>query len=535
MFIAFSRSLFWKLFLPIGGLLILCGVFAMIFLPLLIRSNAEKEAIAAGQDTLKQFKILRGYYTENVIAKLVAKGDIKPGADHKGNPDKVPLPATMILDLSDLLKPEGTTLKLYSPYPFPNRKDRVLDQFGQDAWTFLHEHPDQMFARSEVIAGTPVMRVAVADKMSAQGCVNCHNSNPTSPKTDWKLNDVRGVLEIDLDKQIASGQRIVTPILGAIFLTIVLIAGFLRYVYQRSIAGPLKYAVDGAQRVAEGDFSKHIDSKSSDEIGSLLTSLQAMQQHLSSTLRLIRDDAASVSAASHQIAAGNAEFSNQTEQQASNLQETASSMEELTSTVKQNTESVNQANRLAAAAHDIAANGGEVVGQVINTMASINESAKKIADITSVIDGIAFQTNILALNAAVEAARAGEQGRGFAVVAAEVRNLAQRSAAAAKEIKAIIGESVEKVDRGSQLAAQSGQTMTDIVASVRRVTDIMNEIANASGEQSSGIEQVSQAIIQIDDATQKNAALVEEIASAAEAMQEKAGNLEKAVQKFNLD
>jgi methyl-accepting chemotaxis protein len=209
-------------------------------------------------------------------------------------------------------------------------------------------------------------------------------------------------------------------------------------------------------------------------------------------------------------------------------------MEELTSTVKQNADNVNQANRLAVSAHDIATNGGQVVQQVIETMASINESARKIADITSVIDGIAFQTNILALNAAVEAARAGEQGRGFAVVAAEVRNLAQRSAAAAKEIKVITGESVEKAEQGSRLAEQSGETMRDIVAGIQRVTDIMNDIATASGEQSSGIEQVGHAVMLIEDATQKNAALVEEIAAAAESMQRKASNLEQAVQRFHL-
>jgi methyl-accepting chemotaxis protein len=534
MSVAFSRSLFWKLFLPVGGLLIACGITAAIFLPILIRHNAEAEAVSVGLDTLKQFKTLRGYYTENVISKLVAKGDIKPGADHKGNPDMVPLPATMILDLSELFKKEGTTLKLYSPYPFPNRKDRVLDDFGKSAWDFLHEHPDQTYSRTEVIDGKPIVRVAVADKMSAQGCVNCHNTLPSSPKTDWKLGDVRGVLEVDSDKQIASGQRITSQILIGLFVTIVLIAGFLRFVYQRSIAAPLKFAVDGAQRIADGDLRNQIAVNSSDEIGDLLESLQSMQQHLADTLRLIRDDAGSVAAASAQIASSNADFSGRTEQQASSLEETASSMEELTSTVKQNADNVNQANRLAVSAHDIATNGGQVVQQVIETMASINESARKIADITSVIDGIAFQTNILALNAAVEAARAGEQGRGFAVVAAEVRNLAQRSAAAAKEIKVITGESVEKAEQGSRLAEQSGETMRDIVAGIQRVTDIMNDIATASGEQSSGIEQVGHAVMLIEDATQKNAALVEEIAAAAESMQRKASNLEQAVQRFHL-
>jgi methyl-accepting chemotaxis protein len=235
------------------------------------------------------------------------------------------------------------------------------------------------------------------------------------------------------------------------------------------------------------------------------------------------------------VASGNADLSQRTEEQASSLEETASSMEELTSTVKQNAENAKQANQLAASASEVAVKGGAVVSEVVGTMSSINESSKKIVDIISVIDGIAFQTNILALNAAVEAARAGEQGRGFAVVASEVRNLAQRSAAAAKEIKGLIGDSVDKVGAGTKLVDEAGKTMQEIVSSVKRVTDIMSEITAASQEQSSGIEQVNQAITQMDEVTQQNAALVEEAAAAAEAMQEQAQNLAHAVSVFRLD
>jgi methyl-accepting chemotaxis protein len=530
-----SRSLFWKLIMPVGGLLLLGAIAAMVLLPMAIRSNAESEAVAAGRDTLEQFKVLRGYYTQNVVAKLLAKGDIKPAFDHKGDADKVPLPATMILELSELLRDKGTTLKLYSPYPFPNRGDRVLDRFGRDAWDYLHDHPDQSFARTEVVDGKLVVRVAIADKMSAQACVNCHNSLANSPKRDWKLNDVRGVLEVDSDKQIASGQRIAVQILVALTITVVLIIVVLHAIFQRSVALPLRQAVEGAERIAGGDLSVPIEATSDDEIGRLLDRLQTMQAHLGDTLRRIRDDAADVMSASHTIATGNAEFSNRTEEQASHLQETASSMEELSSGVRESAENVGRARSMAAEAHAVASSGGEVVKQVIDTMGSIDASAKKIADITGVIDGIAFQTNILALNAAVEAARAGEQGRGFAVVAAEVRNLAQRCASAAKEIKAIIGESVEQVKLGSQLAAQSGAAMDNTVLSIQRVASIMTEIANASGEHSSGIEQVSQAITQLDHVTQKNAALVAEIASAADAMRERADRLDLVVHGFKLD
>jgi methyl-accepting chemotaxis protein len=242
-----------------------------------------------------------------------------------------------------------------------------------------------------------------------------------------------------------------------------------------------------------------------------------------------------ITTAAQEIAEGNSDLSQRTEEQASSLEETASSMEELTSTVKQNAENAKQANHLSMSASDIAVKGGKVVGDVVNTMASISASSKKIVDIISVIEGIAFQTNILALNAAVEAARAGEQGRGFAVVASEVRNLAQRSAAAAKEIKTLIGDSVDKVDTGSRQVDQAGATMNEIVIAVKRVTDIMAEIAAASSEQSAGIEQVNQAIVQMDTVTQQNAALVQEAAAATESMQEQAATLDVVVSTFKLD
>jgi methyl-accepting chemotaxis protein len=249
----------------------------------------------------------------------------------------------------------------------------------------------------------------------------------------------------------------------------------------------------------------------------------------------VRSGTDTIATASSQIAAGNLDLSSRTEQQASSLEETASSMEALTSTVKQNADNARQANQLAGSASEIALKGGVVVAQVVATMDSINASSKKIVDIIGVIDGIAFQTNILALNAAVEAARAGEQGRGFAVVASEVRNLAQRSAAAAKEIKGLIGDSVEKVDAGAKLVDQAGTTMGEIVESVKRVTDIMGEITAASQEQTSGIEQINQAISQMDQVTQQNASLVEEAAAAAESLQDQAGNLARVVSVFKLD
>jgi methyl-accepting chemotaxis protein len=303
----------------------------------------------------------------------------------------------------------------------------------------------------------------------------------------------------------------------------------------RSITRPLGAAVAIARRVADGDLTSSIVVTSKDETGQMLQALKDMNESLVSIVGNVRQGTDTIATASSQIATGNMDLSSRTEEQASSLQETAASMEELTSTVKQNADNARQANQLAESASNVAVKGGRVVSQVVDTMSAINSSSKKIVDIIGVIDGIAFQTNILALNAAVEAARAGEQGRGFAVVAAEVRNLAQRSAAAAKEIKTLIGDSVDKVEEGSKQVAQAGQTMDEIVGSVKRVTDIMAEITVASQEQTSGIEQINQAITQMDQVTQQNAALVEEAAAAAASLQEQASGLLQVVSVFKLD
>jgi methyl-accepting chemotaxis protein len=301
----------------------------------------------------------------------------------------------------------------------------------------------------------------------------------------------------------------------------------------KQLGGEPGYTAKIAGSIAEGDLSIGIETKSSDR-GSLLVEMKQMRNSLVDIVSQVRRGTHTITTASREIAAGNTDLSSRTELQASSLEKTASAMEELTSTVKQNADNAREANHLAATASDVARKGGEVVSQVVGTMGEINSSASKIADIIGVIDGIAFQTNILALNAAVEAARAGEQGRGFAVVASEVRNLAQRSAAAAKEIKQLIGDSVEKIGRGSKLVGQAGETMDEVVASVKRVTDIMSDIASASAEQSAGIEQVNLSIIEMDGMTQQNAALVEQAAAAFQSLQDQAAELQRVVSIFKL-
>ncbi|MCS3424322.1 methyl-accepting chemotaxis protein [Rahnella sp. BIGb0603] len=343
------------------------------------------------------------------------------------------------------------------------------------------------------------------------------------------------------DQQLqAEGKKAVADGHTAIELTLIfsalaiLLAAAMGYFLTRSITRPLLNAVKVAENVAAGDLTTQIQVNSHDETGQLMQGLKNMNENLLKIVTEVRAGTHAINSASGEIAAGNLDLSSRTEQQASSLEETASAMEQMTATVKQNADNARQANQLAAQASRVAVQGGEVVGEVVNTMEGINASSRKIVDIIAVIDGIAFQTNILALNAAVEAARAGEQGRGFAVVASEVRNLAQRSASAAKEIKSLIDDSVLRVDNGTQLVAKAGATMAEVVSSVKNVTDIVGEIAIASNEQSTGIEEINKAINQMDEVTQQNAALVQEASSAAYSLNEQAERLSQAISIFKV-
>ncbi|HXA46537.1 MAG TPA: methyl-accepting chemotaxis protein [Burkholderiaceae bacterium] len=400
----------------------------------------------------------------------------------------------------------------------------------------------------DAIAAHKELRVKYADALTHYEVANPESAHVVDalvkgmdrPPTK-KIDDIVAYVIAQSNQMMATAQqdadlsyRNACILIAVTVVLAIAVGGVITYLLMRSITVPLARAVAIAQTVAAGDLRSDVTASGKDETAQLQEALRIMNDSLAKIVSEVRHGTHEIVGAATEIARGNLDLSGRTEEQASSLEETASAMEQLTATVKQNAANARQANTLAVTASEVARKGGAVVSEVVDTMGSINDSSKKIVDIISVIDGIAFQTNILALNAAVEAARAGEQGRGFAVVAAEVRNLAQRSAAAAKEIKALIGDSVDKVDAGAKLVDQAGLTMNEIVASVKRVTDIIGEISVASDEQTTGLDQINTAITQMDQVTQHNAALVEEAAAAAEALQNQGTALAKAVSIFQL-
>ncbi|WP_431477547.1 methyl-accepting chemotaxis protein [Massilia eburnea] len=425
--------------------------------------------------------------------------------------------------------------KKYEPLPQTAEEAVMWKQFvGEwDAWKAADA---QLGGTVSALAGNK--DEAKQKELFAQFYQQYQASGPLFSKAEQSLNKIINLNDNIAKDSIRDGSEAVVSAERVMVVTAVVsmaLAVAIAWYIAMAITRPIESAVKVAQTVAAGDLTSDISVETKEETGQLLQALKDMNDSLIRVVGQVRKGTGTIASSTSEIATGNMDLSSRTEEQASSLEETASSMEELTSTVRHNSDNALQANQLAKTASTVAAKGGEVVARVVETMDSINESSSKIVDIISVIDGIAFQTNILALNAAVEAARAGEQGRGFAVVASEVRNLAQRSAAAAKEIKQLIGDSVEKVGAGSRLVGEAGTTIGEVVTSVQRVTDIISEISLATQEQSAGIDQINTAISQMDHVTQQNAALVEEAAAASAALEEQAARLLEVVSVFKLD
>jgi methyl-accepting chemotaxis protein len=458
--------------------------------------NVVQASIRQATSTIDQFKALRAYYTENVVKKAVASGALRATYDHRTQTNTIPLPATMIQDLSEHFSrtSNGTLLRLYSAYPFPNRKDRVLDGFMRDALLHFSTNTSaDPFVRTTSESGERHVRVAIADKLVNESCVKCHNTHPESPKRDWQLGDVRGVLEVStsIQPQVAANKAMVAQ-MSALTITIaavmVLVAA---WCLSRWVTRPLQSGM--AMMRQSGD------------------QFAAMAGHLS--------------ASSQSLAQGASE-------QAGSLEQTRASLEEMAGMTARSATNAGHAKTLASESRLAADTGAADMQQMSVAMEAIKSSSDNIAKIIKTIDEIAFQTNILALNAAVEAARAGEAGMGFAVVADEVRNLAQRSAEAARETTDRIEDSIRKSSQGVEISSKVARSLAEIVSKARRVDELISEIASASAEQSQGIQQVNSAVVQMEKVTQCNAANAEESASASEELNAQAAALKDALEEI---
>jgi methyl-accepting chemotaxis protein len=556
-----KNSIVWKLILPVPIALVMGLVGMWIFLPQQISDNVRADAVRSGQQIANQFKVIRGYYTKNVIKKAKATGGLKPSINHKTEKGSIPLPATLIHDLSALLKEEDTSINLYSQYPFPVRSSRTLDEFQVAAWEFLNANPDQTFVRQEVRDGNEVVRVAIADRMVAKVCVNCHNTIAGSPKTDWKLGDVRGVLEVDtvINKQLAAGASLTNKLMIAAALAgLILIAVTL--IGARSVSRPLTRMTNAMKRLAGGDRDVEVPAQvRTDEVGAMAQALQVFkdngaemenlrqereaeshkaQEALMDNMRSLTTDleqqvdsavveivrktdtmhnlAESMSASAHRVNQDSTTVASAAEEATANVQTVASAAEEMAGTIREISRQVAQSTSVASTAVQQAEHTNETVQGLV-------QGATKIGAVVELIRDIAEQTNLLALNATIEAARAGDAGKGFAVVASEVKLLANQTAQATEDIGLQIGkmqdvtqEAVTAIEQIRETIQQIDTNVTSISASVDQQGSTTQEIARAVQEAATGNQEVSAGIAQVSTAADESGQLAEQVRGTAD-------------------
>ncbi len=560
-------SLFWKLALPVIALFTIAIVILAFYIPQQIQNRAVEGATSSSKQTANQFKVLRKYYVQNILNKVKSGSDMRPAINHKGNPKAFPLPATMIHDLSDLLKNEGTTVNLYSAYPFPNRKSRVLDKFQTDAWDFLVKNPKSVFVEETIKQGKSVVRVAVADIMVAQACVNCHNSHPDTPRAGWKLGDVRGVLEInsDISKQMAASSSTGKKIIFILMATLVFIILAIHFVYKIVIAKKLAVLDSSINDLATGssDLTQRLDERGSDEISHLAKGFNQFLENHRVFIKEISGAAQHLSDSSIEMSSITAQAKEDSAEQKSQITMVATAVNEMATTIQEVANNTSTADSSAREARNETSAGLQVVEEnirITNTLSdeiekasevihSLKADSESIGSVLDVIRGISEQTNLLALNAAIEAARAGEHGRGFAVVADEVRTLASRTQESTVEIQEMIerlqqgtdsavtvmAQGINTVGESVKQATQTGENLKSITAAVTNISDINTQIASAVEEQSAVAEEINRNVLAVDNLAQRGDEASTNIALANDRLSQLAADLSSMVSKFKLD
>ena len=530
-------SIFWQIAFPVVGIGLLIIIALAILVPSQLKDNTISNATIGAQNTVQQFKTIRGYYTNNIIKTILKSADIRPAINHKNNNKAVPLPATMIHDLSQVLEDKGTSLKLYSKFPFPNRSSRRLDDFQQRAWDYLNQDPGGTYSEEQNTNGSRVLRVAVADIMVSDACVNCHNSRADTPKNDWKLGDVRGVLEVStvIDQQIMAGTKTNQTILFIIVVALLVMLGAIGILFRFTIGRRLKHLSERLREIStgDGDLTQRIAVSGNDEISHLSDHFNVFIDKIHKTVGQFANTADEVVKAVEDLDRVTSNVSQGASRQQQETESIASAVSEMSSTSASVNSSASSAANQTTEADTAAKSGKQIVNQTIEGIhllsSDVSSAAKVIEDLAQqadnigtvldVIRGIAEQTNLLALNAAIEAARAGEQGRGFAVVADEVRTLASRTQESTEEIQAMIenlqsgtrnavavmDKSQGQVQKTVDMAATAGQSLDSIVSAMDEINVLNNQIAHAASEQQQTADAVAQNVMTVQTVAEDTA------------------------------